>query len=66
VAPHALDEVGPPDHDPGLRAAEQLVARERHYVRPFLEARAGGRLVAELDEGAGAEVVDEREAVPLC
>ena len=36
MPPAALDQVGPADDDPGLRAAEQLVAAERH------DAGAGG------------------------
>ncbi len=59
-----LDEVGPPDHDPGLRPAEQLVPGEADEVGSGSEARRRGRLVAEVGESAGAEVVDERQPVP--
>jgi hypothetical protein len=58
----ALDEVGAADHDPGLRAAEQLVAREAD------EVGAGGERVARRSarrrsgaSSARAEVVDERQ-----
>ena len=60
-----LDEVGPADDDPGLRPAEQLVAREADEIGARGEARRGGRLVAQLVERARAEIVDEREAGPL-
>ena len=53
--------VGAPDDDPGLRAAEELVAREADEVGSRGEARGGGRLVAEVEQRAGAEVVDERQ-----
>ena len=62
---HALDEVAPPDGDAGLRAAEELVAREGDDVRARLEARARRGLVADLDERSRAEVVHEGEALPV-
>ena len=56
-----LDQVGAADEDPGLRAAEELVAREADEVGAGGEARRGGRLVADRRERARAEVVDERQ-----
>ena len=38
VAPQPLDELCVPDHDPGLRPAEELVAREADEIRAGLEA----------------------------
>ena len=58
-----LDEVGPAGDDPGLRAAEQLVAREADEVGARRERRGRGRLALDVDERAGAEVVDERQLV---
>ena len=60
VAPQPLDQIRAADDDPGLRPAEQLVAREADEVRAGGEARGGRRLTLELDESARAEVVDER------
>ena len=65
MAAHALDQVGAADGEARLRSAEKLVARERDDVRARLDAGAGGRLVERLDERAGAEVVHEREPVPV-
>ena len=62
MAAQLLDEIGAPDHDPRLRPAEQLVAREAHEVGAGRQARASRRLVPDVDERAGAEVVDERQA----
>ena len=56
-----LDEVRAPDDDSGLRPAEQLVAGEADEVGARGEARGGGRLVAEVEQRARAEVVDERQ-----
>ena len=56
-----LDELRAADDDPRLRPAEQLVAGEADEVGAGGEARGGGRLVADVEERAGAEVVDERE-----
>ena len=64
VAAQPLDELGAADDDPGLRPAEQLVAGEADEVGAGGEARPRRRLVADVDERARAEVVDEREAVP--
>jgi hypothetical protein len=65
VAPEPLDELCTTRDDPGLRAAQQLVPRETDEVGAGGEARARGRLVVELLQYAGAEVVDEREPVPM-
>ena len=65
VAAQPLDELGAADDDPGLRAAEQLVAGEADEVGAGGEALAGRSARRRAcDERAGAEVVDEREAVP--
>ena len=65
VAPQALDEVGAADDDPGLRAAEQLVAGEADEVRAGRRARrAPTARRARSVSDAGAEVVDERQLVP--
>ena len=63
VAAQTLDEVGAADDDPGLRPAQQLVAREADEIRARAEALARGRLAGQLDEHARAEVVDERDSV---
>jgi hypothetical protein len=60
MAAKPLDEVGAADDDPGLRAAEQLVAAEADEVGAACERLRGGRLVTELDERARAEVVEQR------
>ena len=64
MAAKALDQVGAAGHDPRLRPAEQLVAREADEVGAGGEARGGRRLARQLDERARAEVVDERQVVP--
>ena len=56
-----LDEVGAADDDPGLRPAEELVAREADEVGAVRDARRCRRLVPEVEQRPGAEVVDERE-----
>ena len=61
MPPQPLDEVGAPDDDARLGAAEELVAREADEVGTGGDARRGGGLVAHVEEGARAEVVDERE-----
>ena len=66
MAAQSLDEVGAADDDPGLRAAEQLVAAEADEVGAGGERAARGRLVADVDERAGAEVVEQRQAVRAC
>ena len=66
MAAQTLDQVGATDDDPRLRPAEQLVAREAHEVRSAGEARRRGRLVTrQFEQRARAEIVDERQAVPL-
>ena len=57
-----------PDHDPALRAAQELVAGEEHEVGPGREALGDGRLVhrpraAARPERPRADVVDHPEAV---
>ena len=61
MPPQPLDQVGAAGEDAGLRAAEELVAREAHEVGAGGEARRGGRLVADRRERARAEIVDERQ-----
>ena len=63
VAAQALDQIGAADDDPGLRPAEQLVAREADEVGPCGKRGSGGGLTLDLDERARAEVVDERQLV---
>ena len=63
VTAQLLDEVGAAGDDPGLRAAEQLVAREADEVGARRQRRGRGRLALDVDERAGAEVVDERQLV---
>ena len=55
---------------PGLRAADQLVAAERHEVGAVGEALSGHRFVREaercgVEERAAAEVVDDERAVSV-
>ena len=65
VAPQPRDELGAADDDARLRAAEQLVAGEADEVGAGRERRGDERLVGRAaSEAAGAEVVDERQAVP--
>ena len=47
VAAEPLDEIGAAGDDPGLRPAEQLVAREADEVRAGGERRGGRRLALE-------------------
>src|SRR5204863_8077401 len=61
VAPETLDELGAADDDPGLRAAEQLVAREADEVCAGRQRSSRRRLVPELGQDAGTEVVDDRK-----
>jgi hypothetical protein len=65
MAPKALDELGVPDDDSRLRPAEELVAGEADEVGAGGEAVARERLVAERDDRARAEVVDERQRSAL-
>src|SRR6266545_3887456 len=60
-----LDELGAPDDDPRLRPAEQLVAGEADEVGAGRNARPRGRLVPQVDERSGPEVVHEWEFVAL-
>ena len=60
----------PADDQPGLRTADELVARERHQVGAGSQALAGRRLMAEPDplggqERAAAEIVDHDRAVSV-
>src|SRR5438477_3024650 len=55
------DELGAAADDARLRAAEQLVARERDEAGAGREALTDERLVADGAEAARAEVVDELE-----
>ncbi len=64
LAAEALDELAAADHDPRLRPTEQLVAGEADEIRTGGEARRGRRLVADVGQRAGAEVVDEPDAGP--
>ena len=64
MPPQLLDQLRAADDDAGLRAAKQLVAGETGKVGAGPQAVARRRLVLEREEGAGAEVVHERELVP--
>jgi hypothetical protein len=64
MAPEPFHELCAAEHDPGLRAAEQLVAAEAHEVGALLERRPRRRLVAELQQCARPEVVEQRQIVP--
>ena len=70
VLAHLRDEVRATDDQPGLRAADQLVAAERHHVRTGREPLARHRLVGEpeasrVEERAAAQVVDDDRAVAV-
>ena len=70
VAPHPGDEVGPPDDEPGLRAADELVAAERHEVGAGRQPLGGERLVPEpvrrgVEERPGPQVVDDDRAMAV-
>ena len=67
VAREALHQLGPPDHDPGLRPPQELVARERHEVHAGGDHLGHGGLVGEavageVHEAARAEVLHHRDA----
>ena len=69
MLPQLRDQVGAPDDDPGLRPAEQLVARARHEVGALgerVDARTARRAASRCScsEQPGADVEDER-ARPL-
>src|SRR5581483_3688989 len=59
----ALDELRAPEHDPGLRAAEQLVPREADEIGPGRERLPRCRLGLDGSERARAEIVDEGQPV---
>ena len=62
VSPERLDQRRASDEDPGLRAAEQLVAAEAHEIAPRGERRSHHRLVGQRGvEVAAAEVFDHRD-----
>src|SRR5690606_20215938 len=61
------DEVLAPDDEAGLRTTEQLVAGEGDEVRALGDRLGDGRLAAQakacqIDQRAGAEIVDQRYA----
>src|SRR4051794_9816237 len=58
-----LDEFGATEHDPGLRAAEQLVPREADEVGAGDERLACRRLGFDRRDCTRSEVVDEWEPV---
>ena len=66
VSAEPVDEVGPAHDDPGLRAAEQLVARAEHEPGPVGEGVGHARLVwrhaVAVRQQSGAHVVQERHA----
>ena len=66
MAPETLDELGAADDDPGLRAAEQLVPREADEVCAGRQRSSRRRLVPELGQDAGAQVVDDRKSARTC
>ena len=62
------DQLLAADDEAGLRAAEQLVAGERDEVGAFGDRFGDRRLVRQaaarqIDQRAGAEIVDERHVV---
>ena len=63
VPAQPLDEIGAPDDDARLRAAEKLVAREADEIGARAKALRRRRLVPDPTERARAEVVDERKLV---
>ena len=71
VLPESRDEVGAADDEPGLGPADELVAAERHEVRPVGQPLARHRLVGQperrgVEQRAAAEVVDHERAEPVC
>ena len=69
IVAQARDEIRAPDDDTGLRAAEQLVARERYETdavgkRLLHRALVLRAVLREIDERAAAEVFDDRDAGP--
>src|SRR5262252_2117788 len=65
MSAQALDELGVAEHDAGLRAAEELVAREADEVGAGGQRLASSRLGFHRRDRPGAQVVDQREPVPL-
>ena len=68
VAAQRRDEIGAADDDPGLGAAEQLVAREAHEVRAEPEPRRrvglfGQAHASQVHERGAAEVLEQRQPV---
>ena len=66
VAGELLDEVGAPDDEPGLRAAQQFVAAEGDEIGSLVQRLRYRRLVRqppalEIDERAAAQILDERD-----
>ena len=71
IAPQLRHQVRPPDDEPRLRPADELVAAERHEVRAGGEPLGRRRLVGEPEGGrveqcAGTKVVDDERAVHMC
>ena len=65
MAREQRDEVGAADDDPGLRSAEQLVAREGDERRAGVEALAHARLVAEPRGRRRRATACARRAAPI-
>src|SRR5207253_6367477 len=63
MAAQALDELAATYDDPGLRTAQQLVAGEAHEICACSKRLASRWLVADVDERAGTEVVDQRQSM---
>ena len=61
VAPQPLDQFRSAHDEAGLRAAEQLVAAEADEIGPRGQRLLRGRFCAEVEQRAGAEIVDERQ-----
>ena len=67
MAADALEHGRLPHDHARLRPAEQLVAREAHHRGTGLDRAARGGLVGQIgqvEQLAGAEIVDQRQAVP--
>src|SRR5439155_1362815 len=65
VTSQLVDQIRAPHDDARLRPAQELVTGEADQVRTRRQAGACGRLVADVDERAGAEIVHERKFVAL-
>jgi hypothetical protein len=64
---HSRDPLLLPDHEPGLRTAEQFVSAHHHDIGAIGDRAPGRRLPGqaprcEVDHEAAAEIVDERNA----